>query len=121
MINEGMGVHRVYVDETGLSLHISRSRERAAVGERASRVVSSQRGRNMTVIMAISDQVGMLYYEVVWTAPQRTPSTSLAGDILTSLGTFLEDEPGTVVMDNAPAHRRAEPSLSNMTSQSRIC
>ena len=66
MINTGMAAHRVHVDQTILSLHMSRSRGRAAVGERAAPVVCGKRGRNMTVIMAISDQVSVLYYEVVW-------------------------------------------------------
>ena len=104
MVNTGMAAHRVYVDETGLNLHISRSRGRAAVGERAARVVCGQRGRNMTVIMAISDQVGVLYYQVVWGGV----TAEIFGDFLTSLGVVLGDEPATVVMDNAPAHRRAQ-------------
>ncbi|KAF0287323.1 hypothetical protein FJT64_014245 [Amphibalanus amphitrite] len=66
MLNTGMAMHRVYVDETGLNLHLSRSRGRAQVGERAARVVCGQRGRNMTVILAISDRVGVVYYEIVW-------------------------------------------------------
>ena len=104
MVNEGMGVHRVYVDETGLNLHLSRTRGRAAVGERAARVVCGQRGRNMTVIMAISDLVGVLYYEVVWGGV----TAEVFSDFLASLGAVLGNEPATVVMDNAPAHRGAE-------------
>ena len=45
-------------------LHISRTRGQAAVGERAARVVCGQRGRSMTVILAISNQFGVAYYEV---------------------------------------------------------
>lgn len=110
MVNEGMGAHRVYVDETGLNLHISRTRGRAAVGERAARVVCGQRGRNMTVIMAISDQVGVAYYEVVWGGV----TAEVFRDFLTSLGVVLGDEPATVVMDNAPAHRGAELADSDL-------
>ena len=104
MVNDGMGHHRVYVDETGLNLHVSRTRGRSAVGERAARVVCGQRGRNMSVIMAISDQVGVLYYEVVWGGV----TAEIFSDFLTSLGAVLGDEPATVLMDNAPAHRGAE-------------
>ena len=104
MVNDGMLQHRVYVDETGLNLHLSRSRGRAAVGDRANRVVCGQRGRNMTVITAISDQVGVLYYEVVWGGV----TAEVFGDFLASLGAVLGDEAAVIIMDNAPAHRGAE-------------
>ena len=104
MVNVGMGEHRVYVDETGLNLHISRSRGRAAVGERAARIVCGRRGHNMTVIMAISDQVGVLYYEVVWGGV----TAEIFGDSLASLDAVLGDERAAVIMNIAPAHRGAE-------------
>ena len=79
-------------------------------GERAARVVCGQRGRNMTVIMAISDQVGVAYFEVVWGGL----TAEVFRDFLTSLGVILGDEPATVVMDNAPAHRGAELAHSDL-------
>ena len=77
-----MAAHRVHVDQTGLHLHMSRSRGRAAVGERAAPVVCGKRGRNITVIMATSDQVSVLYYEVVWggvTAAETSLGVVLGG------------------------------------------
>ena len=55
-------------------LPISCTRGRAAVGERAARVVCGQRGRNITVIVAISDQVGVAYYEVGGAASRKVSS-----------------------------------------------
>ena len=104
MVNVGTFQHRVYVDETGLNLHVSRSRGRAEAGSRAARIVCGQRGRNMTVIMAISDRVGALYHEIVWGGV----NAEVFGAFLSSLEAVLGEEPAVVIMDNAPAHRNAE-------------
>lgn len=104
MVNVGTFQHRVYIDETGLNLHISRTRGRAEVGRRAARIVCGQRGRNMTVIMAISNQVGAVYHEVVWGGV----NAEVFGAFLASLEAVLGEEPAVVIMDNAPAHRNAE-------------
>ena len=66
--------------------------------------VCGQRGRDMTVSVAISNQVGVAYYEVGWGGL----TAGVFREFLTSLGVVLGDEPATVVMDNAPAHRGAE-------------
>ena len=60
-----------------------------------------QRGRNMTVIVAISDQVGVAYYI------QGEWGGFTAGVFRELLTSVLGDELATVVMDNAPAHRGA--------------
>ena len=104
MVNGGLGIHRIYVDETGFNLHVSRTRRWAEVGSRAARVVCGQRGSNMTVIMAISDQVGVVYHEVVWGGV----TAEVYNAFLTSLGVVLGDEEAVIIMDNAPAHRGAE-------------
>ena len=66
MVDTGMAAHRIYIDETGMNLHLSRSRGRAEAGRRAARIVCGQRGENMTVILAISDRVGVVYHEIAW-------------------------------------------------------
>ena len=104
MVNTGMAMHRVYVDETGLNLHLSRSRGRAEAGCRAARVVCGQRGRNMTVILAISDRVGAVYHEIVWGGVD----TERFRLYLENLAVILGEEPAVLIMDNAPAHRQAE-------------
>ena len=101
MVTEEMGEQRSYSKETGLNLHISRSRGRAAVDERASsRVVCDQRGRNMPVIMAIRS----VCYELMWGGV----TADVFGDFLTKLGAVLEDEPATVIVDEVPGHRGGE-------------
>ena len=44
MIDEGIGKHRVYIDECGYNLWTRRTYGRAVVGERANRIVGGQRG-----------------------------------------------------------------------------
>ena len=46
----------VFVDEFGFNLRLSRTRGRAHRGERAVRVVNGQRGRNFTLILAVSTE-----------------------------------------------------------------
>ena len=104
MLNTGMTKHRVYVDETGLNLHLSRSRGRAEAGHRAARVVCGQRGRNMTVILAISDRVGAVYHEIVWGGVDRERFRVFLENLVVVLG----EEDAVLIMDNAPAHGRAE-------------
>ena len=99
-----MTKHRIYVDETGLNLHLSRSRGRAQAGHRAARIVCGQRGRNMTVILAISDRVGAVYHEIVWGGVD----CERLRVFLENLAIVLDEEQAVIDMDNAPAHGQAE-------------
>ena len=61
-----LSLKRLYVDETGFNLWTKRSFCRSKVGERANRIVGSQRGRNVTVIAAIMEctTLAILYNEL---------------------------------------------------------
>ena len=52
--NDGLAAHRIYIDETGFNLYARRQYGRAPVGQRVNQIVNGQRGRNVTVIVAIS-------------------------------------------------------------------
>ena len=104
MVDTGMAAHRIYIDETGMNLHLSRSRGRSEAGRRAARIVCGQRGENMTVILAISDRVGVIYHEIAWGGV----NTERFRLYLENLAIILEEEPAVLLMDNAPAHRQAE-------------
>ena len=88
------------MDETGFNLWTKRTYGRSRVGERCNRIVGGQRGRNTTVITAISDQVGVFYHEVHF----RTVTKETFNGFMNSLSMFLEDQVLTVIMDNAPVH-----------------
>ena len=52
----------IYIDESGFNTWTQCTRGRAVVGERAIRMVNSQRGQNVTLILAISAQTGIEYF-----------------------------------------------------------
>ena len=54
--------------------------------------------------MAIAPQVGIVYYEL----QRATCNAERFGIYLDNLSIVLDDEPAFIIMDNAPAHSRAE-------------
>ena len=57
--------HSVFVDECGYNIWTARSQGRARRGERAYRQVCGQRGRNVTVTMAISPTNGLVFHSAM--------------------------------------------------------
>ena len=60
-MNHAIVRHCVFVDECGYNIWTARSHGRARQGERAYRQVCGQRGRNLTVTMAISPINGLVF------------------------------------------------------------
>ena len=54
----------VYTDECGFNVWTRRSRGHAVRGQPAVRRVHGQRGKNMTISLAISAQLGLVHYIV---------------------------------------------------------
>ena len=54
----------IFIDEAGINLWMKRTRDRAPKDQRAVRVVAGQRGRNLTVIFAISNRRGLLKHNL---------------------------------------------------------
>ena len=101
MMEHGHNSRRVYLDETGFNLYTRRAYGRAPVGERVNRIVGSQRGRNITFLVAVTPDVGVLHYESF----ERGVTRDDVAMFLTTLSTILDDEPATLILDNAPSHR----------------
>ena len=57
--------HTVFVDECGYNIWTARSQGRAIRGERAYRQVCGQRGRNLTVALAISPTAGLVFHSAI--------------------------------------------------------
>ena len=53
--------HCVFVDECGYNIRTARTQGRARAGERAYRQVCGQRGRNVTVALAVSPTTGLVF------------------------------------------------------------
>ena len=109
MYEEGLQKHRIYIDETGFHLYTKRMYGRAARGERAIRVVGGQRGGNISLIAAISDVAGLVYYEM----HTQSVTKEIFASFLTSLDVILGDEEAVLIMDNAPCHRDAGQVIQN--------
>ena len=61
-MNHAVLRHTVFVDECGYNIWTARSHGRARRGERAYRQVCGQRGRNVTVCLAISPINGLVFH-----------------------------------------------------------
>ena len=57
--------HTVFIDECGYNIWTARSQGRALRGERAYRQVCGQRGRNVTVALAISPTSGLVFHSAI--------------------------------------------------------
>ena len=100
MVEQGIQKHLVYIDETGFNLWTKRTFGRGRVGDRVNRQVGGQRGRNVTVIAAISDIGGLFYYEIHFTSVTK----EIFSGFIASVDAILGDDRPTVILDNAPIH-----------------
>ena len=103
LLHEGVGQELIFIDESGINLWVRRTRGRAPRGHRAVRVVGGQRGRNFTVVFAVSNRRGLIHHDVFE-----------GGMTCEKFNTFLENtsallnEPCTYIFDNASCHGRAQ-------------
>ena len=93
--------HCVFVDECGYNIWTARSHGRARQGERAYRQVC-QRGRNLTVTMAISPINGLVFSSAALGGRNATRFDNFLAQARTNLD---PDEEAIFVYDGAPAHR----------------
>ena len=94
----------LFVDETCFNVYTRRTRGRAANGQRALRQVNKSRGPNLNLTMAISSNVGIVYYEL----QRGSMNAQRFNTFLDNLSVVLGDEETFVIMDNAPCHQGAE-------------
>ncbi|KAG7168394.1 putative DDE superfamily endonuclease domain-containing protein 1 [Homarus americanus] len=104
MYEDGIHQHCVYVDETGYNLYTCRTYGRAPWGQRVNRIVAGQRGSKVTLIAAISNLVGLFYYEI----HVKSVTKEVFKNFMTSLDSVLGPEAAVILMDNAPCHAGIE-------------
>ena len=93
--------HSVFIDECGYNIWTARSQGRARRGERAYRKVCGQRGRNVTVTMAISPTNGLVFHSAVI----GRMNAQRFDDFLAQTRLNLDpDEHVIFIYDGAPAH-----------------
>ena len=93
--------HTVFVDECGYNIWTAKSQGRAIRGERAYRQVCGQRGRNLTVALAISPTAGLVFHSAIIGGM----NTQKFADFLAQTRFHLDpDEQVVFIYDGAPAH-----------------
>ena len=100
LLQEGLEQRLIFVDEAGINLFTRRTRGRAPVGQRATRVVGGTRGKNLTLRLAISEE-GIVHYEFI----EGGMTKDKFSNFLRTLSCVVGEEPASIICDNAPAHR----------------
>lgn len=105
MLNLDHNVRTVFLDETGFNLWTRRSQGRALKGQAVRRIVTTQRGPNVTVCMAISAEFGLLEADVFRGGQTR----QCFGEFVNRLAQRCHDaDPNSswlIVMDGPNFHR----------------
>jgi len=94
----------IFVDECGFNLFTARTRGRARINQRAVRQVTSSKGKNLNLLMAVAPAAGLYYYEL----EENTVNGARFDTFLQNLETIADDFNVVVVMDNAPVHNGAQ-------------
>lgn len=101
----------IFYDECGFDLWQTRNRGRAKVGVPVRRVINSQKTPHVTLLLAVSPNVGVVSYQVMSGGAKKADVTAFITRMLTTA-----NEKGlynmNVVIDNAPAHANIEQLLN---------
>ena len=102
-MNRGVVQHSIFVDECGCNIWTSRSQGRARQGERAYRQVCGQRGRNVTVALAISPINGLVFHSSIIGGMNAGRFSEFSAQARLNLD---PNEHVVFIYDGAPEHRR---------------
>ncbi len=100
--------HLIWVDETGLDLYLTRTRGRAKKGKKCTPVYNNQRGKHISVTMAVSAALGVVVSKIQIGGVGRDDFIGFLLDLKDQLLNHPSNKPYLVLMDNAPAHRNVE-------------
>ncbi|KAM7434457.1 hypothetical protein ABFA07_015439 [Porites harrisoni] len=106
--------HNVFIDECGYNIWTARSQGRALRGERAYRQVCGQRGRNVTVALAISPTSGLVFHSAILGGMNGRRFDDFLAQTRLNLD---PDEHVILIYDGAPAHRN--PAIPGPNSELR--
>lgn len=101
ILQNGVRRELIFIDETGVNLYTKRTRGRAPVGQRAVRTINGRRGPNFTMLLAVSNQRGLLhhsYFQGGMTGPR------FVREIVAISAVAGNDRPLSFIMDNASSH-----------------
>ncbi|KAF7685812.1 hypothetical protein CDIK_3439 [Cucumispora dikerogammari] len=109
---QGINMPIVFMNETNINIHISRSEGRSARGTRCSTVTACSKGSNVHIIGAISS-LGLIHYELKRGSFKKE---NAAESVKTCLRIAISKHGGPVVLvvDNAPCHSQVENVLQDI-------
>ena len=101
-LNHAIMRHCVFIDECGYNIWTARNHGRARQGERAYRQVCGQRGRNVTVALAVSPVNGLVFLSAYIGGMNAPRFNAFLAEMRQNLD---PDEEVIFIYDGAPAHR----------------
>ena len=103
-LNTGVVDHCVFIEERGYNIWTARNCGRVVVGERAYRQVCGQRGRNVTIVIAVSSRARFVHHS----AQIEGMTAQRFQDLLVQTHQRLPpNDQVFLIYDNTPAHRNA--------------
>ena len=94
-------VRKVYLDECGYNIWTKRSRGRARIGQQAVRRVQQQKGRNLTLIVAVCEEIGLAHYII----QEGGMTREIFVGFLTELSALIgQQNEAFFIFDNTRAH-----------------
>ena len=91
----------MWCDEFGVNLWTTRTQGRSEKGERAIHIVHKQRGQNVTILLFVSAQYGLVHYGIV----NGGMTQDCFKDSLSELHEVMTGEEFVLLMDNATPHQ----------------
>ena len=100
----GANTRLVYIDETGFNVYTRRTRGRAPRGRPAVRRVASQRGRNVTACLAISNTHGLIHFNFSTGGFTQLKFAAFLGDLTNKLRNLFGNDQVIILLDNVRSH-----------------
>ena len=95
----------MYIDECGFNVWTRRTRGRAVVGQPAVRRVRGQCGRSITIVLGISEDLGVVHWQVFEGGMTREIFSGFLSEISALIG---EENPCSLIFDNARSHQNVQ-------------
>ena len=102
ILQHGVRRELIFIGEAGVNLYTERTRGRAPVGQRAVRTVNGRRGPNFTMLLAVSNQRGLIHHS--YFQGGMTDGPRFVNEIVAISAAAGDDRPISLIMDNASSH-----------------
>ena len=102
-LSANFGQHQVYMDECGFNLWTAPKHGRALSGKTPHIVVSSQQGRNQSLILAISSKSSVVHWDLLNGSVNTASFNTFFEELQQKLAPFQKT---VSIFDNCPIHNR---------------